>query len=478
MVLLLVFINIVFTLSLGYYLMSALQWYSYRFERVIFHFHKPWWHFIFLICPLILYYTLKELFLPILICIYLPLIYFWYKKLDKPLKFTSRVKRFFIILITVLIFQDIVCIYFHLNFSVVLPLGLSLFLSYVYEKIIFDGFKKDALKKLNENGGLKIIAITASYGKTSIKNFLFHIVEKDFRTYKTPRSVNTLSGLVLDINESLPNDVSLYIAEAGAREKGDIKDIADLLLPHIAIVGQIGAQHLEYFKTLENIRNTKMELITSKRLQRAFIHESANVNANSDNKIVVFGKDDIAYIDDSLEGIKFGLNLNGRVEDFKTDILGAFNVTNLTVCIKVALYLGINIETIKQRVSTIKSVEHRLQRIDAGGKIIIDDSFNGNFEGMQSSYALVKKYNGRKVLITPGIVESSDEENRKLAMIIDNIFDLVIITGATNMTILDENIKKPEKILLKDKSKLTNVLATKTNIGDLILFSNDAPTHM
>ncbi|MDR0467411.1 MAG: UDP-N-acetylmuramoyl-tripeptide--D-alanyl-D-alanine ligase, partial [Campylobacteraceae bacterium] len=451
-------------------------WYSYRIKRIIFHFHKPWWHFIFFIAPIVLYYALKVYFVPILI-LYLVSLYFWYKKLDKPLLFTKRVQRFFIFLIIILIFQNVICLLYGLNFVVLIPLVSALFISYIYEKIVFNGFRNEAVKKIKSIDNLKIIAITASYGKTSIKNFLHHILENNFKTYKTPKSVNTLGGLVLDVNNFLPHDTELYIVEAGAREKGDIKEIADFLEPQITVVGQIGAQHLEYFRTLENIRNTKMELLSSKKLEIAFVHTSANANPGNNEKVVLFG-DDIVFIEESLDGIKFGIKINEKTEEFETSLLGSFNAINLSVCIKIALYLGLSIETIRQKIKTIRSVEHRLQRIDAGGKIIIDDSFNGNFEGMKSSYNLAKKHNGEKVLVTPGIIESSDEENAKLAEIMDDVFDLIIITGSTNMEILDKSIKNTKKILLKDKSKLTEVLAKETKAGDLILFSNDSPTYM
>ncbi|NCB54900.1 MAG: UDP-N-acetylmuramoyl-tripeptide--D-alanyl-D-alanine ligase, partial [Epsilonproteobacteria bacterium] len=129
-------------------------------------------------------------------------------------------------------------------------------------------------------------------------------------------------------------------------------------------------------------------------------------------------------------------------------------------------------------VSTLRSVEHRLERIEAGGKIIIDDSFNGNLEGMLGSYDLIATYQGRKVIITPGIVESNEHNNTLLAKKIDDVFDLVIITGKTNVTILNKTIQKAQKIILSDKSTLQDVLAEFTQKGDIILFSNDAPNFM
>jgi UDP-N-acetylmuramoyl-tripeptide--D-alanyl-D-alanine ligase len=137
-----------------------------------------------------------------------------------------------------------------------------------------------------------------------------------------------------------------------------------------------------------------------------------------------------------------------------------------------------DMEEIKKAVSNLKGVEHRLQKIDAGGKLIIDDSFNGNYEGMISSYELCASYGGRKVIVTPGIVESTVAANEKLAQKIDNIFDLVILTGKSNVAVLSKNIQKAEKIVLEDKSKMQDILKEHTQKGDLILFSNDTPSFM
>lgn len=470
----LLFLHVLLVLVLSYYLMSALQWYSYRLKRVLFHFNKPLWHLFFLVIPIFAYYFMGLYFWGYFFIAYLPSLYMWYKKLDKPLVFTKRVKRFFVFLLLAVVFQDILCLALQRCelFGVFMPLAFSLLVSFLFEKILFSSFYKEAKKKIFNQEDLKIITITASFGKTSIKNFLYEILKSEFACYKTPRSVNTLAGLVQDINTSLPKQTQVYITEAGAREKGDIAEIAEFLEPHIAIVGEIGAQHIEYFKILENVRNTKMELIKSKRLEVGFVHKSANINPNK--KINLYG-DGILQVKADLEGTSFELEIDSKIETFRTPLLGAFNATNLAVCIYVARYLGISLEKIKKSVASLKSVEHRLQRIDAGGKIILDDSFNGNFEGMSASYELVSIYEGRKVLITPGIIESTKEENKKLGLIMNDIFDVVILTGSLNTSILASVLKKPEVIFLKDKTQMEQILGEHTQAGDIILFSNDAP---
>lgn len=587
--------HIFFTFAIGFYLITCLQWFSYKPARIIFHFTKPAWHLYFLILPLAAYfgceiaaglgaakfgaaspYALHAAKI-LIVAAYALTLWLWQRGLDKKLVFTPRVKRFFAIL-TVCVFSFNAAFYAAGGpiLPIFLPLGAALAASFAYERAQAAKFKAAARKKLAQVPSLTIIQITASYGKTSIKNFLYQILKSDFRCYKTPRSVNTLAGLVRDVNEALPADTQIYIAEAGARLSGDIAEITEFLAPQIVVVGEIGAQHIEYFKSIENIRKTKLEALTSTRLKHAFLHSCTQKSA--DERVTIYDEGlEIQSAD--LDGIKFslslsddesgascensvphveipaakgegqgGLNLdagsaayaekdknsknygadfdeansiscaewseqefyeqaargdkicsdreqgvqeapnerkisNGRRElcerhEFFAPILGKFNAANLAACIKIARFLGLSADKIKNRVAHVVAVEHRLARLDAGGKIIIDDSFNGNLSGMLQSYELMRSYGGRKVIITPGIVESTREDNETLAAKIDEIFDLAIITGELNSEVLQSKISPAKTVVLKDKRDLQRVLSENTHSGDLILFSNDAPSFI
>ena len=584
-----------FILMLGFYLITCLQWFSYKPARIIFHFTKPAWHLYFLILPLAAYFGCEiavglgaakfgTAFLYalcaakiLIIAAYALALYFWQRGLDKKLVFTPRVKRFFAIL-AVCAFGFSAAFYAAKApiLPIFLPLGAALAASFAYERAQAAKFKAAARKKLAQMPSLTIIQITASYGKTSIKNFLYQILKNDFRCYKTPRSVNTLAGLVRDVNEALPADTQIYIAEAGARLSGDIAEITEFLAPQIVVVGEIGAQHIEYFKSIENIRKTKLEALTSARLKHAFLHSCTQ---KSPSERITIYDEGLEICGADLDGIKFSLSLsddesgasgenstphaetsaaegegqgdlsldasgaacaekdknsknygadfddansmsrterseqefyeqaargdkicsdkergtqeaanerkisNGRREqgkrhEFFAPILGKFNAANLAACIKIARFLGLSADKIKSRVAHIGAVEHRLARLDAGGKIIIDDSFNGNLSGMLQSYELMRSYAGRKVIITPGIVESTREDNETLAAKIDEIFDLAIITGELNSEVLQRKIDPAKTIVLKDKRDLQRVLSENTHGGDLILFSNDAPSFI
>ena len=465
------FINFIAIFALSWYLILNLQWYNYKLQRVVLNHHKKVWHLFYFIFPLLLWIVLKEIYFAPILILYLIALYFWAKKLDRSLVYTKRVQRFFIILTTILIFGY----FFASKIYFLFAIFLTILLSNLTEKLMFNFYKKIAKRRLNSIKDLKIVAITASYGKTSIKNFLYHILKNHFNTYKTPRSVNTIAGLVLDVNMDLPSNTQIYIAEAGARVKGDIKTIANFLEPQICVVGTIGEQHIEYFKSLENIQNTKKELLSSKRLEKAFVHKSAD--AKESLNIDVFPKN-LEILDSSLNGIRFSFEINDKKEEFFAPILGSFNAINLSAVILVANYLKIDIKSIKDSLKTLPQVEHRLQKIEANGKVIIDDSFNGNFEGMIEAFNLCKTYSGRKVIITPGLVESTIEANKKIALKIDEVFDFVILTGSLNIEVLSQNIDKNKIFILKDKSQMQNILASSTKSGDLILFANDAPNFI
>jgi UDP-N-acetylmuramoyl-tripeptide--D-alanyl-D-alanine ligase len=316
-----------------------------------------------------------------------------------------------------------------------------------------------------------VVGVTASYGKTSIKNFLAHLLAKKYKVYAPPRSVNTFGGVLKDINEDLPDDTEVYVVEMGARGEGDIAEIATFVNPHYAVVGKIGPAHIEYFRTLENIRNTKMEILKSDRLIEAWVDQSAKIKPTE--HIHMFGQD-VKDVKATLESTSFTLD-DVR---YHASILGAFNAMNLAAAVKVAKALGLSDEEIQEGLQTLEPVPHRLQRIDAGGKVILDDSFNGNIDGMLASFDLAATYPGRKVIITPGLVEADEDLNIQVAKRANEVFDLVIVTGNLNYAIFKEYIDPDKLRKLSSKDKMEEMLVTETVGGDLILFANDAPSFI
>lgn len=469
--------NILFVTFLGWYLITNLQWYSYKLSRVILKHHKPHWHILYFLVPFIAYHTTGQFFLIFFYFAVVPSILLWNKRLDKKLVLTWRVKRFLILLVSLTFFQNVLCTLKDACevYGVFMPLALAYIGSVIIEKFLFMTYKKEAKKKLAEMKNLQIIAITGSYGKTSIKNFVAQILSKKYNVYATPRSINTLGGIMGDVNNGLPHDTEIYVCEAGARESGDIYDITTFVEPQTVVVGRVGEAHIEYFKSLKNIIATKLEIMQSPRLERAFIHTSVTDEAHE--KVTFFG-DDIENISATLDGIDFDIKLGSDILSLHTDVLGEFQTMNIAVAVKIAKSFGMTYEEIKKAVAKLEPVEHRLQLIKAGGKIILDDGYNGNIDGMLEGVRLCSLHKGRKVIVTPGLVESTKELNLQLIEAINGVFDIVIVTGALNAELFTKHVTVKNKIMLKDKSVLTDVLGSQTASGDIILFANDAPNFI
>jgi len=472
-----VFTHILLIMSLGWYMITNLQWYNYKLERVVFKHHKQQWHIIYFATPVVLFYILPSLYFSIYFyLLYLTSFILWNRNLDKSLVLTSRVKRFLAILLLVTFFIDALVMFAELPiYGVFTPLILTFLITTLLEKLFFLVFQRRAKERLESIRDLQTIAITASFGKTSIKNYLHQVLSKKFTVYMTPRSVNTLAGIVKDVNMDLPLDTEVYIVEAGARESGDIEDIVNFVEPQYAIIGSVGEQHIEYFKTLDNIIHTKMEILKSPKLVHGFVHDSVPMLQYD---TITKYPSDLNIIRSDLNGIWFDLNIDGKIEHFHAPILGSFNAINLTSVILMAKSLHMSIDEIKLALHTIKPVEHRLHLSKANAKLILDDSYNGNLEGMLEAVQISSTYEKRKVIITPGLVESTMEANVEFAHAIDNVFDVIIITGDLNAKLFDKTITKHKPIFLNDKTKMQDILQEETQMGDLILFANDAPNFI
>ncbi len=471
-------INAIFVTLLGWYLITNLQWYNYSLSRVVLKHHKPQWHVMYFIIPFIAYYTTGKFFIIFFLFAFLPAIIFWYKKLDKKLVLTWRVKRFLILLVSLTLFQDMLCTLKDScqMYGVFMPLALAYIGSYLIEKYLFMIYKKQAKRKLASMDKLQVIAITGSYGKTSIKNFVAQILSQKYKVYATPRSVNTLGGIMGDVNNSLPEDTEIYICEAGARESGDIYEITTFVEPQTVVVGRVGEAHIEYFKSLKNIIAAKLEIMQSPCLEKAFIHTS--VTDEPHDKVTFFGNE-LSDINAGLDGTDFSMNFDETSLNLHTDVLGSFQTMNIAVAVRIAKEFGMSDAEITRAVKKLEPVEHRLQMIKAGGKLILDDGYNGNIDGMLEGVRLCSLHDGgQKVIVTPGLVESTEELNLKLINAINEVFDIVIVTGSLNAELFNKHLDVKQKVMLADKTSLTAVLANQTKSGDIILFANDAPNFI
>lgn len=310
------------------------------------------------------------------------------------------------------------------------------------ERAINRWYINDAKRILAENPALMVIGITGSYGKTSAKHFLRKILSAKYNVLMTPENYNTTLGVVRSVRENLRPVHNVFICEMGARGVGQIKEICDIVHPRHGLITSIGPQHLEFFKTLDNIVKTKFELAESLppgglaflNYDNSFIRDyplaGPKVTYALDNGTADYQAGDIAV---SLTGSSFRATLSDGVERlFETTLIGRHNVQNIIGAIAVADTLGVPPEDIALAVRRLESVPHRLQLLRRGGMTVIDDAYNSNAAGAKAALETLAMFDACKILATPGMIELGavqDECNFQLGVQAAEICDYVILAG-------------------------------------------------
>jgi UDP-N-acetylmuramoyl-tripeptide--D-alanyl-D-alanine ligase len=350
-----------------------------------------------------------------------------------------------------------------------------------------------------------VIGITGSYGKTSTKEYLAHILNGRFRAYATPKSYNTLMGVCIAINNDLSNDsgYDYFIVEMGAYVPGEIAGICDLVKPQISIVTAVGPQHLERFGSLENTARAKYEIIAALPPEGAavFNWDDPYVRAMYErgypqNRIgVTWQNTDLATqlrfhardIRATVDGLRFDVvdTLTGEEQPITTRLVGQHNVTNILLAIATARHLGMSLGEIALRVASLEPAEHRLQRrMLPGGVTVIDDAYSANPVGAQNALNVLSLYRaGRRVLITPGMVELGpiqDEENRKLGRLAAQVCTDIILVGEDQTRPIQQGIRETgfpaDRLQVYDtREEAIAWFNTALQPGDTVLFLNDLP---
>lgn len=364
------------------------------------------------------------------------------------------------------------------------------------EKRINRGFYNEASGILRSMPNLKIIGITGSYGKTSTKHYLHRILSESYQTTMTPGSFNTTLGVIRTVREYLKPYDQVFIVEMGAKQPGDIKEICDLVHPTIGIVTAVGEQHLESFKSIENVQKTKFELVDSLPADGLAVvnndFEKIAYRPVRNTRCIRYAVGNTAGAQWTAADIEYserGTTFTAKGPDTEirltTKLVGECNISNLLACVAVAVNLGVPADKIKYAVSRIEQVEHRLNlKRTPGGITIIDDAFNSNPTGSAMALDVISRMKGgKRIVITPGMIELGDrteELNRAFGKKMAECADVAIVVGRYNRDAIVEGLKEgsmaEEGIVIADSfAHAQQLLQGLVVAGDTVLYENDLP---
>ncbi len=339
-------------------------------------------------------------------------------------------------------------------------------------------FIRAAKAKLASSDCVKV-GITGSFGKTSVKHFAAAMLSKKYRVIATPASYNTPAGIAKCVNEGgLGCDV--FLAEMGARKRGDIAELADMVCPSYAIITGICPQHLETFGSVDAIREEKGVL--ARRAAHVVLGRTA---ADLESvPALVEGRDFFAKnVVLKADGTEFDLTLGGESVRVKTPLLGRHSAEDVALAGALCHLFGMTLEEIAEGARALKPVPHRLERIEGqNGAVILDDSYNSNVEGAKDAVETLFLFGGKKFVVTPGLVELGELEERANADLGAGFvgLDRVILVGETLILSVRNGYlaaggSEENLTIVPTLADAQNILAEELSAGDAVLFLNDLP---
>ncbi len=339
------------------------------------------------------------------------------------------------------------------------------------------------------------VAVVGSYGKTSVKNILKSILSARYAVVETPESYNTPIGVAKTVESPEFKGKEVFLAEMGARRVGDIEELCRLVKPDFAVFTGVCAQHIETFGSEENILKGKSEILKSTAKKVVCGGElKEKIAALPLDEFTLSEKEKCVYADYAslisdlsldADGTSFALRLHGPKSPalrVRVPLLGRHSAENVALAALLAAELGLTDEEIAKGMENIRPIPHRLQLIEANGVHILDDSYNSNPRGAAEAAEALKRFPGRKIVVTPGLVETGilDEKlNGELGAELTEL-DLVILVGDTLVGAVkagylaaggDEEKLVVFPTLREAQTHLSEILET----GDAVLFLNDLP---
>lgn len=376
------------------------------------------------------------------------------------------------------------------------PLVFALSAAAVYpvEQAVARIYTEGCEKALDAKTDLVRIGVTGSYGKTGVKNILATFLAEKFKVYATPESYNTPMGICIAVNR-MPADTQIFVAEMGAKRKGDISRLCDIVKPVVAVVTGIAAQHLATFGSIQNVIDTKTELpsYVAKAGGKSYFNTDNDYcklmyrDAEGEKYRVGFGGECYAKeMSVCGEGSEFTLCFSGGEEvRCKTPMLGAHNVSNITLAAAVAYGMGVSPEQIAAAAGKLRPVPHRLQIVEnSAGITIIDDGYNSNEEGARAALRTLAAFKGRKIVACQGLVEMGKAErdaNFALGREIAFVADIAVLIGinADDMRegALSAGMADGSIFVKHNLAEAQQLFAEIMRKGDVLLIENDLPDN-
>lgn len=339
--------------------------------------------------------------------------------------------------------------------------------------------------------GLKVIAFSGSYGKTSTKSIAAHILSQTAPTLTTGRSINTPLGIAQIILNELKPEHQYFLVELGEYYPGDITELCEFIQPDFGVVTPLGRQHLERMGDLATIARTIVELAQYLKInQQVLIHESLQPFLTDWTQWQFYGTSPASQW--RLEagkvtraGTEGTAVTPTQTQSIFTPLFGTHQLVNALPGLWLSQQLGLDTTTACKRLATLPYVPHRHEPIFTENNVLIlDNGYNSNPDSAETSLQLLKELPGsHKLVVTPGFVElgsASPELHHKFGEQLAAVADAIVILDSPDSMSLKQGWLdaggSADKIFTAKTQEAAVALLQPYLIADsVLLFENNIP---
>lgn len=403
---------------------------------------------------------------------------------SSPLQWTSRARRLAAVWFVVAGVTSVVFGPFIVIVCAPILMDAAVWLAKPVEKSLSRKWLVAAQRKLRQVGPT-VVAVTGSYGKTSTKGYIAHLVGTKFSVVPSPASFNNLMGLARAVNDKLTPGTEVFVAEMGVYGEGEIRELSKSFPPDIAAITTIGEAHLERMKNRATILRAKSEIVENAKtvvlpIDDRDLAELAD-RCEAQGKRVVRVSATGAKADVTVDPASSTVVVND--ESVPVTISGVGHAVNVAVAVGIAHALDVPLAMMATRLGSLPTAAHRAEPQQApSGAIIIDDSYNANPTGaaraVEGGAALAKERGGEFIVVTPGMIELGPvqaDRNREFARQIAAVGGQLLVVGHTNRRPLLSG--HPTATAFAKRTDAMNAALQRAGASGVILVENDLPDH-
>lgn len=334
--------------------------------------------------------------------------------------------------------------------------------------------------------GIKI-AIAGSYGKTSMKELLATVLGEAKSVVATPGNKNVAISHAY-FAKRLAGNEDVLIIEYGEGAPGDVAQFAANTSPTHAVITGVAPAHLDRYPDLEAAGKDIFSVTDKVPAGQSYVNAvTDSIKPFIVNGQVTFNKTNalgykISAIKTDLQGTSFTMTKGNQKLHLHSVLVGEHQVPTLAFVAAFALQLGLTPKQVEAGIAKTRPYEHRMQPYPLAGAWIIDDTYNGNIEGVRAGTALLKKLDAkRKMYVTPGLVDQGVETEpvhiEMGRLIADAQPDIVVLMANSVTKYIEKGLEQAgykgeiriEHAPLEFYRNLDQFVAT----GDVVLMQND-----